>query len=168
MEHKYQPKRSVATLAAGCFWGVENIFRKIPGVTDTEVGYTGGEINNPTYEDISTGQSGHAEAVRVEFDPERLSYAQLLGYFFRLHDPTTHDRQGFDVGSQYRSAIFVHDEEQRTIARMVIDEVERSGTWDYPIVTSIEDAAVFYPAEEHHQDYLVKHPRGYSCHYLRP
>ncbi len=158
----------VATLAAGCFWGVEGILRKIPGVLDTEVGYTGGGAGNATYRQITTGKTGHAEAVRVVFDSERLSYEALLRYFFRLHDPTTLDRQGNDWGTQYRSAIFVHNDEQRAVARRVKEKVNSAGKWDEPVVTNIEDAVTFYPAEEYHQDYLVKNPHGYSCHYLRP
>jgi peptide methionine sulfoxide reductase msrA/msrB len=166
-ERKNQHMFESATFAAGCFWGVENILRKIPGVIDTEVGYTGGRISSPRYEDITTGKSGHAEAVRIRYDPQVLSYEDLLGYFFRLHDPTTLDRQGNDVGTQYRSSVFVSDDGQRKIARRAIDRLIESGKWNRPIVTRIEDAHVFYRAEEEHQDYLVKNPHGYSCHYLR-
>jgi peptide methionine sulfoxide reductase msrA/msrB len=160
-------KRETATFAGGCFWGMESILKEIPGVIDTEVGYTGGSRQNPDYEVVSGGRSGHAEAVRVVFDPQRLTYEALLGYFFRMHDPTTKDRQGHDVGSQYRSAIFYHSEGQREIAERVKDEVNRSGKWKDPVVTQIVPAGPFYKAEEYHQDYLVKHPDGYSCHYLR-
>ncbi len=168
---EYRPlfsRQEVAILAAGCFWGVENIIRNIPGVIDTEVGYTGGELVSPTYNDIVTGQSGHAEAVRVIFDPDLLSYEELLDYFFRLHDPTTIDRQGHDVGTQYRSSIFVQNEKQKAVARKARDKESDSDKWEEPIVTEIENTSTFYPAEEYHQDYLVKKPNGYTCHYLRP
>jgi len=157
----------VATLAGGCFWGMEDILRDIPGVIDTEVGYTGGEMENPTYADVRTGKTGHAEAIRVIFDPQRITYAEVLGYFFRMHDPTTMDRQGNDVGSQYRSAIFYHDEAQRQTAERVKAEVDRSGKWPRPVVTAIVPAAPFYAAEGYHQDYLEKYPDGYTCHWLR-
>ena len=161
------PAFEVATLAGGCFWGMEEILRQVPGVLDTEVGYTGGTTSYPTYEQVKTGATGHAEAIQVTFDPRRLDYADLLRIFFRMHDPTTVDRQGPDVGSQYRSAIFYHDERQRRIAEQVRDEVDRSGKWPRPVVTEIVPAGPFWPAEEEHQDYLRKHPGGYSCHYLR-
>ncbi|MDQ7006759.1 MAG: bifunctional methionine sulfoxide reductase B/A protein [Acidobacteriota bacterium] len=157
----------VATLAGGCFWGVEDLLRKLDGVITTEVGYTGGEFENPRYEDVKSGTTGHAEAVQVVFDPSRIRYEEILRYFFRLHDPTTPNRQGNDRGSQYRSAIFVHDEAQRRTAEKVRAEVEASGKWPAPVVTEIVPAGPFYPAEAYHQDYLVKHPGGYTCHYLR-
>jgi methionine-S-sulfoxide reductase len=158
----------VAVLAGGCFWGVEDILRAAPGVLDTEVGYTGGWLENPRYEDTHDGRSGHAEAVRVEFDPAILSYEELLErWFFRLHDPTTRNRQGNDVGTQYRSAIFPQNDEQRAIAERVIARVDASGRWARPVTTTIEPPGVWYSAEESHQDYLRKHPGGYSCHYLR-
>jgi peptide methionine sulfoxide reductase msrA/msrB len=160
-------KRAVATLAGGCFWGMEEIIRRIPGVLETRVGYAGGHTADPTYRDVSRGDTGHAEAIEVVFDPERLGYADLLGYFFRMHDPTTPNRQGNDVGTQYRSAIFTHDEEQRRVAERVKAEVERSGRWKRPLVTEIVPAGPFTEAEEYHQDYLQKHPGGYTCHYLR-
>jgi peptide methionine sulfoxide reductase msrA/msrB len=159
--------RAVATLAGGCFWGMEEILRKIPGVLETRVGYAGGTFRNPTYRDVTTGETGHAETVEVVFDPGRISYEELLRYFFRMHDPTTLDRQGHDVGTQYRSAIFYHDEGQRRTAERVKAEVERSGKWKGKIVTEIVPAGTFYPAEDYHQKYLVKHPGGYTCHYLR-
>jgi peptide methionine sulfoxide reductase msrA/msrB len=162
-----EPRREVAILAGGCFWGMEEILRGIPGVTDTDVGYTGGHAVEPDYLAVSSGRSGHAEAVRVVFDPARVSYAELLGFFFRMHDPTTADRQGNDRGSQYRSAIFVVDDTQRTVAERVLAEVDASGRWPRPVVTEIADATPFQPAEGYHQDYLQKHPDGYTCHYLR-
>ncbi len=159
--------REIATLAGGCFWGMEEILRKIPGVVETRVGYTGGFTKNPTYADVHDGGTGHAEAVEVTFDPGRIGYAELLGYFFRMHDPTTLDRQGNDVGTSYRSAIFTHGDEQRRIAEQVKAQVDASGKWKRPIVTQIVPAGEFWPAEEAHQKYLLKHPGGYTCHYLR-
>lgn len=158
---------ATATLAGGCFWGMEDILRDIPGVLETDVGYTGGKVPNATYPDVTGGKSGHAEAVQIRFDPKRISYEELLGYYFRMHDPTTRNRQGNDRGTQYRSAIFVHDEAQRKIADRVRAEVEASGKWSAPVVTQITSAGSFYSAEEYHQDYLEKHPNGYTCHYLR-
>jgi peptide methionine sulfoxide reductase msrA/msrB len=157
----------VAVLAGGCFWGVEELIRKLPGVVFTQVGYTGGRAPNPTYERISTGATGHAESIRIEFNPGVLSYADLLRYFFRLHDPTTLNRQGNDRGTQYRSAIFFMNETQRETAEQVIKEVDASKKWNNPIVTQVIAATQWYPAEEYHQDYLQKHPDGYTCHWLR-
>jgi methionine-S-sulfoxide reductase len=157
-----------AVLAGGCFWGVEDILRDVPGVIDTDVGYTGGWLENPTYHDTHDSQSGHAEAVRITFDPTVLSYEDLLEkWFFRLHDPTTLNRQGNDIGTQYRSAIFPQSPEQDAIARRVIARVDASGKWRRPITTSIEPAATWYSAETYHQDYLRKNPGGYTCHFLR-
>lgn len=161
------PARAVATLAGGCFWGVEELLRKLPGVLETRVGYTGGTTANPTYDKIHDGRSGHAEAVEIAYAPSKLSYEAILRYFFRLHDPTTPNRQGNDVGTQYRSAIFVHDEEQRRVAERVKAEVEKSGKWPGKVVTEIVPAGKFYLAEDYHQDYLQKNPNGYTCHYLR-
>ena len=163
------PAREVAVLAGGCFWGMQELLRKIPGVIETEVGYTGGWLANPRYEDTHDSRSGHAEAVRIVFDPRRLSYADLLEkWFFRMHDPTTLDRQGNDVGTQYRSAIFYESDAQRATAEAVKARVQASGHWKGKIVTEIVKASTWYRAEEYHQDYLVKHPGGYTCHYLRP
>jgi peptide methionine sulfoxide reductase msrA/msrB len=160
--------KETAILAGGCFWGMEEILRGIPGVIETTVGYSGGKLKDPTYEDVSGGSSGHAESVRVVFDPAKLSYADLLEkWFFRMHDPTTLNRQGNDEGSQYRSAIFVMSPEQRKIAEEVKERVGKSGKWKSPIVTEIADAGPFTPAEEYHQKYLVKNPGGYTCHYMR-
>jgi methionine-S-sulfoxide reductase len=159
--------RSVALLAGGCFWGMQELLRKLPGVIDTRVGYTGGALQNPVYEDVHTGTTNHAESVRVEFDPSVLPYERLLAYYFSIHDPTTKNRQGNDVGTQYRSAIFVLDAEQRKIAEQVIARVNASGDWKEPITTEVVEAGQFYPAEEDHQDYLQKHPGGYTCHYPR-
>ena len=163
------PDREVAVLAGGCFWGMEEILRTIPGVIETQAGYTGGWLPNPKYEDTHDGKSGHAEAVRVVFDPRKLSYQDLLEkWFFRMHDPTTLDRQGNDVGTQYRSAIFYVDDAQKATAEAVKKRVQASGKWKGTIVTEIAKASTWYPAEEYHQHYLVKHPGGYTCHFLRP
>lgn len=156
----------VATLAGGCFWGVQELLRQLPGVTKTTVGYTGGSTPNPTYHDVKTGTTGHAEVVQVEFDPEALSYEDLLRYFFRLHDPTTPNRQGNDIGTQYRSVIFTHSDTQQKMAQAAIKEA--SSRWKDPITTEIVPFTTFTPAEEEHQDYLQKHPGGYTCHILRP
>ena len=162
------PKTEVAILAGGCFWGMEDLLRKIPGVVKIEVGYTGGTLANPKYEDTHDGRSGHAEAVKVTFDPARLSYETLLEkWFFRIHDPTTANRQGNDVGTQYRSAIFYSDETQRKVAEAVKARVDASGKWKKPVVTQVVAASTWWSAEDYHQDYLVKHPDGYTCHYLR-
>ena len=152
-----------ATFGAGCFWGVEATFRQIPGVTDTAAGYLGGTLANPTYQDVCTDQTGHAEVVQVTFDPAKVSYEQLLNVFWEMHDPTTLNRQGPDIGTQYRSAIFFHSPEQQAIARKSKAEVEASGKFKRPIVTEITPASTFYRAEEYHQKYLEK--RGLThCH----
>lgn len=156
-----------ATLAGGCFWGVEELIREIKGVTATQVGYTGGELPNPTYPLVKQGTTGHAEAIQIEFNPEQLTYEALLRLFFKLHDPTTRNRQGNDIGSQYRSAIFYHSDAQKKIAEKVRAEVDASGKWRSAVVTEITPATRFYDAEEYHQDYLRKNPGGYTCHYWR-
>jgi peptide-methionine (S)-S-oxide reductase len=156
-----------ATLAGGCFWGVEELIRALDGVVDTTAGYTGGGLDNPTYDHVKTGRTGHAEAVEIEFDPRRISYEEILRNFFRLHDPTTLNQQGNDRGTQYRSAIFYHDDEQRETAERVKREVDRSGKWPRPVVTEIVPCDQFWPAESEHQDYLQKYPHGYNCHYWR-
>jgi peptide methionine sulfoxide reductase msrA/msrB len=162
------PRREEAILAGGCFWGMEEIIRKIPGVLETEVGYSGGTTKNATYEQVKSGRTGHAESVRVVFDPSVLSYEALLGWFFRMHDPTTLNQQGNDMGTQYRSAIFYESEEQRKTAEAVKAKVDASGKWPRPVVTAIVPAGEFWRAEEYHQDYLEKNPGGYTCHFLRP
>jgi peptide methionine sulfoxide reductase msrA/msrB len=160
-------RKETAILAGGCFWGMEEIIRKIPGVLDIVVGYTGGTTPNATYEDVHTGRTGHAESVQVVFDPDVLSYEDLLGWFFRMHDPTTLNQQGNDIGTQYRSAIFYTSEEQRKTAEKVKARVDASGKWKRPVVTQIAPAGPFWKAEEYHQDYLQKNPGGYTCHFLR-
>jgi len=162
-----KPALESAILAGGCFWGMEEILRQIPGVTKATVGYSGGQTTNPTYEDICTGRTGHAEAVELVFDANRLSYEDLLGYFFRMHDPTTLNRQHNDVGTQYRSAIFYSNEEQKKTAERVRATLDAAKKFKRPITTEITAAARFYPAEDYHQKYLVKNPGGYNCHVLR-
>jgi peptide methionine sulfoxide reductase msrA/msrB len=161
------PASETAILAGGCFWGMQEILRQIPGVIKTTVGYTGGAAPTPTYETVCSHTTGHAEAVQVVFDPSKLSFEQLLGFFFRMHDPTTLNRQENDVGAQYRSAIFYTSEAQRQVAERVKAQVDKSGKWKRPVVTEITKASTFYPAEEYHQDYLQKNPGGYMCHFLR-
>ena len=152
-----------ATFGAGCFWGVEEAFRRIDGVTGTAVGYLGGSLENPTYEDVCTGRTGHAEVVQVEYDPSRVPFERLLDVFWDSHDPTTLNRQGPDVGTQYRSAIFVHDEEQEAAALASKERLDAIGRFRRPIVTEITRATPFYRAEEYHQRYLEKRGRS-SCH----
>jgi peptide methionine sulfoxide reductase msrA/msrB len=161
------PMQETAILAGGCFWGMEEIIRKIPGVIKTTVGYSGGTTPDPTYEEVCTGGTGHAESIEVVFDSSRLSYETLLDYFFRMHDPTTLNRQHNDVGTQYRSAIFYNSETQKKTAESVKARWDKSGKFDRPITTQITAAGKFYSAEEYHQKYLVKHPGGYTCHVLR-
>ena len=160
-------KKETATLAGGCFWGVEEIIRAIPGVTNTTVGYTGGKIENPNYNIVKLGTSNHAESIEIEYDAEKVSYKEILGWFFRLHDPTTLNQQGNDKGTQYRSAIYYHNEEQKKVAEEVIKQVTDAKKWPKPIVTEVTAATKFYPAEEYHQDYLKKNPGGYTCHWVR-
>lgn len=157
-----------ATFAGGCFWGMEDLFRKQPGVIDTEAGYTGGTLANPKYEDTHDSKSGHAESLQVTFDPSKTSYMNLLDFFFQIHDPSTMNQQGNDVGTQYRSAIFYHSEEQKKQAEEVKGIVDKSGRWSSEVVTEIVPATTWYPAEDYHQDYLVKNPAGYTCHFVRP
>jgi len=156
-------KSEVATLAGGCFWGMEELLRQQPGVVDIEVGYTGGTVPNATYEH----HEGHAEAVQIHFDPAKTSFEALLRFFFKMHDPTTLNRQGNDLGSSYRSAIFFHSEAQRLTAERVKAEVDASGKWKKPLVTEITAAGPWWKAEEYHQDYLQKNPGGYTCHFVR-
>ena len=157
-----------ATLAGGCFWGMQDLIRKLPGVISTRVGYTGGMTSSPTYRDICTGRTGHAEGLEITFDPERIGYRNVLELFFQIHDPTTENRQGNDIGSQYRSVIFFASEEQERIARETIADVEASGLWPGRVVTEVVPVSQFWEAEEAHQDYLQKHPGGYTCHFPRP
>jgi methionine-S-sulfoxide reductase len=160
-------KKERATLAGGCFWGMEEIIQKMPGVIETTVGYTGGLTENPTYPQVKTGETGHAEAIDIIFDSEKLRFSDLLDLFFKMHDPTSKNRQGNDIGTQYRSAIFFHDESQKTQAFEAIKRAEASSRWKKAIMTEVVSAQKFYSAEEYHQDYLLKNPGGYSCHYIR-
>ena len=163
-----KPTLETATLAGGCFWGMEDLLRKIPGVVEIKVGYTGGHLENPKYDDTHDSKSGHAEAVQLTFDPAKLSYETLLEkWFFKMHDPTTLNQQGNDRGSQYRSAIFFHSEAQKKTAEAVKERVNKSGKWKRPVVTEIAPATRFWLAEDYHQDYLQKNPGGYTCHYMR-
>ena len=153
-----------AILAGGCFWGVQELIRKQPGVVSTRVGYTGGDVANATYRRHGT----HAEAVEITFDPTKTSYRDLLEFFFQIHDPTTVNRQGNDVGTSYRSAIFYTDERQREVALDTIADVDASGLWPGKVVTEIQQAGPFWEAEPEHQDYLQQYPDGYTCHFVRP
>lgn len=153
-----------AILAGGCFWGVEDLIRDLPGVQDTVVGYTGGEVPNATYRN----HGNHAEAIAITYDADVMSYRTLLEFFFQIHNPTTRNRQGNDRGPSYRSAIFYLNEAQKETANTLIAEMEASKKWPGPIVTEVVPAGDFWDAEEEHQDYLIKHPGGYTCHYIRP
>ena len=153
-----------AILAGGCFWGMQDLFRRQPGVLSTRVGYAGGDVPNATYRN----HGGHAEAIEIVFDPEQTTYRDLLEFFFQIHDPTTANRQGNDIGTSYRSAIFYLDEEQRRVAEETIADVEASRLWPGKIVTEVTPAGPFWEAEPEHQDYLERYPNGYTCHYVRP
>jgi peptide-methionine (S)-S-oxide reductase len=155
-----------ATFGAGCFWGVEDSFMKLAGVKETTVGFMGGKLKNPTYEDVCTGLTGHAEVVNLKFDPKIVSYEKLLEIFWSIHDPTTKDRQGFDIGSQYRSIIFYYNKKQKEIAEKSKEKLDKSGKFKQKIVTEIVPASDFWKAEEYHQKYLAKH-KFVSCHFLR-
>ncbi|MDP0927768.1 peptide-methionine (S)-S-oxide reductase MsrA [Paracoccus onubensis] len=153
-----------AVLAGGCFWGMQDLIRKLPGVVSTRVGYTGGDVPNATYRDHGT----HAEGIEITFDPEVISYRRILEYFFQIHDPTTPNRQGNDLGSSYRSAIYYVDEAQKQVALDTIADVDASGLWPGKVVTELEPVGDFWTAEPEHQDYLVRIPNGYTCHFPRP
>ncbi len=157
-----------AVFAGGCFWGMQDLIRKAPGVLSTRVGYAGGHVDRPTYDVVKTGRSGHAESLEIVFDPGRTSYRALLELFFQIHDPTTRNRQGNDVGDQYRSAIFYLDASQKRIAEETIADVEASGLWPGEVVTEVTQAGEFWEAEAMHQDYLERFPNGYTCHFPRP
>ncbi|APW65640.1 peptide-methionine (S)-S-oxide reductase [Poseidonibacter parvus] len=149
-----------AYIAGGCFWGMEDLFRNQKGIIDTEVGYQGGENSNPTYRN----HPGHAEGIELTYDPTITSFKEILDYFFRIHNPTTIDRQGNDIGSSYRSTIFIQNEEELKTAKEIIKIVNESGKWEAPVVTTLEPFDTFWPAEADHQDYLVRNPNGYTCH----
>lgn len=157
-----------AYLAGGCFWGMEKYLRKLEGVIDTEVGYTGGEPSKAIYKYVKTGATGHAEAIKVDYDPDKLSYESLIRYFFRIHDPTTLDQQGNDKGTQYRSSVFTNSESEKAIVEEMIKKINAAGDLKDPVVTKVEPLNKFVDAEDFHQDYLVKNPNGYNCHLLRP
>jgi len=153
----------LATLAGGCFWCLEAVFEQLKGVKKVESGYSGGHVPNPSYEAVCTGTTGHTEVTQVTFDPDVISFRDLLGVFFSIHDPTTPDRQGGDVGTQYRSAIFYHDDEQRRVAEDLVRELEAEHVFDDPIVTTIEPFKAFYPAEEYHREYYRRNPNQPYC-----
>jgi peptide-methionine (S)-S-oxide reductase len=153
-----------AVLAGGCFWGMQDLIRRLPGVIETRVGYSGGDVPNATYRN----HGSHAEAIEIVFDPERISYRQILEFFFQIHDPTTKNRQGNDVGMSYRSAIYYVDAEQKRVAEDTIADVEASGLWPGRVVTEVAPAGDFWEAEPEHQDYLQRLPNGYTCHFPRP
>jgi peptide-methionine (S)-S-oxide reductase len=160
-----KPEMEKATFAGGCFWGVEHLFNEMPGVIDAVSGYAGGSKDNPTYEQVCSGRTGHAEAVEVTYDPAKVTYDELLNAFWNMHDPTTLNRQGPDHGHQYRSMIFFHNAEQEQAARKSKEQAQRF--FDRPIVTEIVPAPHFWPAEDYHQHYFEKHPGHYSCHFIR-
>jgi len=153
-----------AILAGGCFWGMQQLIRRLPGVVSTRVGYSGGDVKNATYRNHGT----HAEAIEIIFDPDKTSFRNLLEFFFQIHDPTTRNRQGYDVGMSYRSAIFYTDDEQRRLAEDTIADVDASGLWPGRVVTEVAPAGDFWEAEPEHQDYLERYPNGYTCHFVRP
>ena len=153
-----------AILAGGCFWGMQDLIRKLDGVFGTRVGYSGGDVPNATYRNHGT----HAEAIEIEFDPDTISYRDLLEFFFQIHDPSTKNRQGNDIGLSYRSAIFYLDDEQKQVAEDTIADVDASGIWPGPVVTEVAAAGPFWEAEPEHQDYLERYPNGYTCHFPRP
>ncbi|MFC3199465.1 peptide-methionine (S)-S-oxide reductase MsrA [Parapedobacter deserti] len=163
IDNKNMANSKKAYIAGGCFWGMEDLFRKQKGVLDTEVGYIGGENENPTYDH----HPGHAEGIEITYDTTETNFKEILDYFFRIHNPTTVDQQGNDIGSSYRSAIFYQNEEEKQTAEEVIDIVNQSNRWDGKVVTTLEPYTKFWPAEEYHQDYLVKNPNGYTCHFER-
>lgn len=160
---KTKSETKLATFGGGCFWCTEAVFLKLRGVNKVVSGYTGGTKPNPTYKDICTGLTGHAEVIQIEFDPAQITFEQLLDVFFNTHDPTTKNRQGADVGTQYRSSVFFHDEEQKEITKRVIAELDKSGDFENPIVTTIEEMKKFYPAEDYHQDYFAQNPDNPYC-----
>jgi peptide-methionine (S)-S-oxide reductase len=162
MNSEQERALETATLAGGCFWCLEAVYDELKGVRDVVSGYSGGSVRNPSYRQVVTGMTGHAEAVQITFDPEQVSFREILQVFFTIHDPTTLNRQGADVGTQYRSAIFYHNDDQKAIAEEVIASMEREGVWEDPIVTEVTPFDVFYPAEDYHQEYYVNNPdQGY-------
>jgi peptide-methionine (S)-S-oxide reductase len=164
MVNRQEPvTREVATLGGGCFWCLEAVYDELKGVEDVVSGYAGGKMPNPSYERVCSGMTGHAEVVQVTFDPRVISYGEILEVFFAIHDPTTPNRQGYDVGTQYRSVIFYHSEEQRATAEGMIAQLQADGVWSDPIVTEVQPAPEFYPAEDYHQEYFKKNPNQPYC-----
>jgi len=157
------PTGEIATLAGGCFWCLEAVYDELKGVVDVTSGYAGGQVVNPTYQQVCGGDTGHAEVVRIAFDPAKISFREILEVFFTIHDPTTLNRQGADVGTQYRSAIFYHSDEQKRVAEEVIAEIASAGIWKNPIVTEVTPAPEFYPAEDYHQEYFARNPNQGYC-----
>jgi peptide-methionine (S)-S-oxide reductase len=167
--NKDQNSNEVVTLAGGCFWCLEAVYDELKGVLDVVSGYSGGQVSNPSYKAVCTGATGHAEVVQVTFDPQVISYRELLEVFFTIHDPTTLNRQGADVGTQYRSAIFYHSSEQKAIAEQIIHEMENEKIWGRPIVTELTPFSIFYPAEDYHQEYFKRNPyQGYCMAVIAP
>jgi len=160
------PKQETATLGGGCFWCLEAVYQQLEGVLGVAPGYAGGHVSNPSYSDVCTGKTGHIEVVQVTFDPDVISYDDLLGVFFAIHDPTSRDRQGDDVGEQYRSVVFTHSDRQREAAEKAIRELDAAGVYDKGIVTEVRPAAAFYPAEEYHREYFLKNPEQAYCSYV--
>ena len=163
-DRKMTTRTEKAVLAGGCFWGMQDLIRRQPGVVSTRVGYTGGDVDNATYRNHGT----HAEAIEIEFDPQQISYRQILEFFFQIHDPTTKNRQGNDIGTSYRSALFYLDDEQQRVAEDTVADADASGLWPDKVVTEIVPAGPFWEAEPEHQDYLEHYPNGYTCHFIRP
>jgi peptide-methionine (S)-S-oxide reductase len=163
-DRKMTTRTEKAVLAGGCFWGMQDLIRRQPGVVSTRVGYTGGDVDNATYRNHGT----HAEAIEIEFDPQQISYRQILEFFFQIHDPTTKNRQGNDIGTSYRSALFYLDDEQQRVAEDTVADADASGLWPDKVVTEIVPAGPFWQAEPEHQDYLEHYPNGYTCHFIRP
>ena len=163
-DRKMTTRTEKAVLAGGCFWGMQDLIRRQPGVLSTRVGYTGGDVDNATYRNHGT----HAEAIEIEFDPQQISYRQILEFFFQIHDPTTKNRQGNDIGTSYRSALFYLDDEQQRVAEDTVTDADASGLWPDKVVTEIVPAGPFWEAEPEHQDYLEHYPNGYTCHFIRP
>lgn len=157
-----------AILAGGCFWGMEDLIRRQTGILDTTVGYTGGHTTDPRYTEVKTGETGHAEAIEIVYDPAQTDYRTILEFFFQIHDPTTMNRQGNDIGSQYRSEIFYCNDAQKQTAEQILADIAAARVFDQPVVTKITPCGIFYPAEDNHQDYLQTYPDGYTCHFIRP
>jgi len=169
MENPMSERREIATLAGGCFWCLEAVYDDLKGIVDVVSGYAGGHVPDPSYQEVCGGRTGHAEVVQITFDPQEISFRQILEVFFTIHDPTTLNRQGADVGNQYRSAIYYHSPEQEQIARQVIAEIQAAGIWSDPLVTEVTALSTFYPAEDYHQEYFRRNPyQGYCRAVIAP